>query len=108
MLIVRERQWLSDSRCSVSLYASHKTDKGIDTFSIENTEFSAYEKIGSGDAFAAGVLHILTEDINNINEALRWGLGCFVLKHSQCGDVLTQSKGAIEAYINNFSKDVSR
>ena len=108
VLIVRERQWLSDSRCAVSLYASRRTENGIKSFSIENTEFSAYEKIGSGDAFAAGVLHILSVDEDNIEEALRWGLGCFVLKHSQRGDVLTQSKSAIEAYITNFSKDVSR
>lgn len=108
MLIVRERQWLSDSKCSVSLYASHKTQEGIKSFCIENTEFSAYEKIGSGDAFAAGVLHILSMDIDNIEDALRWGLGCFVLKHTQRGDVLSQSKSAIEAYITNFSKDVSR
>ncbi len=108
MLIVRERQWLSDSKCSVSLYASHKTQEGIKSFCIENTEFSAYEKIGSGDAFAAGVLHILSKDIDNIEDALHWGLGCFVLKHTQRGDVLSQSKSAIEAYITNFSKDVSR
>ncbi|MBR2879763.1 MAG: sugar kinase [Oscillospiraceae bacterium] len=108
VLIVRERQWLSDSRCAVSLYASRKTEDGVKSFSIENTEFSAYEKIGSGDAFAAGVLHILSDDMGDLENALRWGLGCFVLKHSQRGDVLSQSKSAIEAYITNFSKDVSR
>lgn len=108
VLIVRERQWLSDSRCAVSLCASHKTGEGIKSFSIENTEFSAYEKIGSGDAFAAGVLHILSDDMSDIENALRWGLGCFVLKHSQRGDVFTQPENAIKAYLNNFSKDVSR
>lgn len=108
VLIVRERQWLSDNKCAVSLYAAYNDGENIKSCSIDRTEFSAYEKIGSGDAFAGGVLHILSSDSENISEALRWGLGCFVLKHSQRGDVFTQGKAAIEAYINNFSKDVSR
>ncbi len=108
LLIIRERQWLSDSKCAVSLYAAHKTDNDIRSCSIDNVEFAVYEKIGSGDAFAGGALHILNSDVNNIEKALRYGLACFVLKHSQRGDVLTLGKGAIEAYLNDFSKDVSR
>jgi 2-dehydro-3-deoxygluconokinase len=56
------------------------------------------DRIGSGDAFAAGVLHGLRRG-GDVTEAARTGLALAALKHSLPGDTSLFRQGDIDAYI---------
>jgi 2-dehydro-3-deoxygluconokinase len=56
------------------------------------------DRIGSGDAFAAGVLHGLRRG-GDVTEAARSGLALAALKHSLPGDTSLFRQGDIDAYI---------
>ncbi len=56
------------------------------------------DRIGGGDAFAAGVLHGLHND-GDIAEAARVGLALAVLKHSLPGDASLFRQADIDAYL---------
>ncbi len=71
-------------------------------------EFEILDRIGGGDAFVGGMIHILNQNFENIEEALSLGLHCGVLKHLVKGDVLSLNSKEIYQWINNTSKDVHR
>ncbi|MBR5155269.1 MAG: sugar kinase [Clostridia bacterium] len=104
-LVVREREIISLDMHKVK--AVIYTSQGKVT-NIKQKEFSVLERIGSGDAFAAGVLNSLRKNPNNMEEALEFGIGCFVLKHTVKGDVFSMSENEICSYIDNSLKDVAR
>ena len=58
-------------------------------------KFNIYDRIGGGDAFAAGVIHGLIEDFENPCYALDFGLVTSVLKHTIYGDVCVLKIGDI-------------
>ena len=70
--------------------------------------FEVLDRIGGGDAFVAGIIHILNKDINNVEEALSLGINLGVLKHLVSGDVLGLSNREIKKWLNNQNKDVIR
>ncbi len=104
-LVVREREIGAggEQKAYASIYR-----KGFDAVSIAPSVFTPLERIGSGDAFTAGVLHILSNDKDATEKALEFGMACFVLKHTLKGDVFTLNENSINAYISNRSKDVIR
>jgi len=104
-LIVREREILS---CDTHKIKTEIYRSGIECVSSEENEFTVLERIGGGDAFAAGVLHSLIKNPENLKAALDFGTACFVLKHTLKGDVLSLNEDEIYAYLNNISKDVKR
>ncbi|MBR2070289.1 MAG: sugar kinase [Clostridia bacterium] len=61
--------------------------------------FSIYDRIGSGDAFAAGVIHGLLKNFEEPEYALNFGLAASILKHTLYGDVLTLSVEEVEEFI---------
>jgi 2-dehydro-3-deoxygluconokinase len=65
------------------------------------------DRIGGGDAFAAGVLHGLL-DGRGVDAALRFGLGCACLKHSVPGDSIRFGADAVEAFLRDERVDVRR
>lgn len=73
----------------------------------EEEKFEVLDRIGGGDAFVAGVIHILNQDYENKQKALDLGLKCDILKHLVRGDVLSLSKREIDEFINT-GKDVIR
>ena len=57
------------------------------------------DRIGGGDAFAAGVLHALQGDADDIDAAARTGLALAVLKHSLPGDASLFRQADIDAWL---------
>ena len=76
-------------------------------YETDSERFEVLDRIGGGDAFCAGVIHVLNKDYKNIVDALKLGQKCGILKHLVRGDVLSLSKNEIEEWINN-NKDVIR
>jgi len=65
------------------------------------------DRIGGGDAFAAGVLHGLIEG-RGADAAVRFGLAAACLKHTIPGDFNPVSVGEVEALIGEGRFDVRR
>ncbi|WP_257387437.1 PfkB family carbohydrate kinase, partial [Tahibacter caeni] len=65
------------------------------------------DRIGGGDAFAAGVLHGLL-DGRDEDYSLRFGLAAACLKHSVPGDFLSLAAGRVEALVAEARFDVRR
>lgn len=74
----------------------------------ETKRFEVLDRIGGGDAFVAGIIHVLNKDINNLSAALSLGIDLGILKHSVSGDVLGLSGREINKWLNNSKKDVIR
>ena len=70
--------------------------------------FEVLDRIGGGDAFVAGIIHVLNKDINNLSDALSLGIDLGILKHLVSGDVLGLSGREINKWLNNSKKDVIR
>jgi len=68
---------------------------------------SIVDRIGSGDAFAAGVLHGLFSDMSDA-DALAFGLAAGCLKHSIPGDVFPLSAAEVAAFNRERRFDVRR
>ena len=65
------------------------------------------DRVGTGDAFAAGIIHALLSGRGD-GEALKFGLAAACLKHSIPGDFLTLPAGDVEAAMGNGGLDVKR
>lgn len=65
------------------------------------------DRIGAGDAFAAGVLHGLRRGQPDA-DAVRFGLACACLKHSIPGDFNLASLEDVEAFLGEHRFDVRR
>lgn len=74
----------------------------------ESKQFEVLDRIGGGDAFVAGIIHVLNKDISNISEALSLGIDLGILKHLVAGDVLGLSNREIKKWLSNQNKDVIR
>ncbi len=107
-LVVREREICSDTRHRADATIYKKDEGGVETHSVCGVEFPVLDRIGSGDAFAAGVLHKLINNPDDIKAALNFGMAGFALKHSYRGDTLTAGEDEICNCLNNFLKDVDR
>lgn len=75
------------------------------------TEFykldSIIDRIGSGDAFAAGILHGILNKYN-LSDALMFGIASACLKHAQNGDFCLNTIHMLNAFINGDGLDVKR
>ncbi len=65
------------------------------------------DRIGAGDAFAAGVLHGLFEGESEAS-ALRLGLACACLKHAIPGDAALVGRAELQAFVAERRYDVRR
>lgn len=65
------------------------------------------DRIGSGDAFAAGILHGLTQQWP-LEQVAKFGLSAACLKHSWPGDFSHSTCAQIQALMQGESMDVSR
>lgn len=89
------------------VYSASENSLSAFAISMNNTRFTEpirfniYDRIGGGDAFAAGVIHGLLK--NNMKEpsyALQFGLVTSVLKHTLYGDVCALSEDDIIDFMN--------
>lgn len=73
------------------------------SFVLPKQKFKLIDRIGSGDAFDAGVLEILLHQKGNYPLALANGLSCAILKHKVKGDVLLAKKEDVDALRDHFT-----
>ncbi|MFI3251918.1 MAG: sugar kinase [bacterium] len=75
----------------------------------EPIRFNIFDRIGGGDAFAAGVIHGLLKDYKNAKYAVEFGLNTSVLKHTIYGDAFVLSVEDIEEFMkSNGTAEVRR
>ncbi|WP_380877479.1 2-keto-3-deoxygluconate kinase [Sphingomonas sp. DBB INV C78] len=73
----------------------------------EVTVTGIVDRIGAGDAFAAGVLHGLADSGGDMDQAVRTGLALTCLKHSLPGDASLFGRADIDAFLSG-EMDVRR
>jgi 2-dehydro-3-deoxygluconokinase len=76
--------------------AMHARDGSWESPSIDLSNI--VDRIGAGDAFAAGLIHALRSGYDNAT-AIRFALGAACIKHTIPGDFCLASKGDIEAFL---------
>lgn len=81
-------------------------NKGV-LYKSKNFSFEIVDRIGGGDAFAAGVLHGVLVN-SNPKEAVEFGIGSSVLKHLVYGDHNQFNAEEVEEFLASEGKDVSR
>jgi len=87
---------------------SARADTREDSFETETVELSdIVDRIGGGDAFAAGVLHALIRDGEDIAQAARTGLALAALKHFVPGDNAPFTQADIDKFLEG-ERDVRR
>lgn len=92
---------------SCSLRASLFCSDGSHFDSPEIHIADIVERIGAGDAFAAGFLCAQLEGVNNV-EQLTFALYCAAAKHGQCGDMGWLGREEVLALIASRSFDIRR
>ena len=65
------------------------------------------DRIGGGDAFAAGVFHGLLTGLSD-SQSLDYGLACACLKHAQPGDASLATVAELEDFLSEGGFDVRR
>ena len=77
-------------------------------YHTEYKSFEVLDRIGGGDAFVSGIIHVLNNNFSMVNEALSLGVDLGILKHLVVGDVLGLSGKEINMWLSNQNKDVIR
>ena len=100
-LVVREREILSKDAHKIRAAAYTKTGLAAQA----EKDFAVLERIGGGDAFAAGIIHGWLNFAGDMVRTLEFAMACIALKHTVRGDVLAARSEEIET--SDF-KDVRR
>lgn len=101
-LIVRDRDE-SDSKhhiVDVRVYTKNGTE--IQTTERLKNEFDVKDRVGSGDAFAAGMIHALLKNKDDVDSAIDFALGTFIMKHIVEGDFLAVSEDEVKDFIKTL------
>ena len=104
LLVVREREIISLDRHIIKAQIRTKEGKIAEV----QKEAQVLERIGGGDAFAAGIIHGILNYGNDFAGALNFAADCFVMKATLEGDVLYMNEREIKAAAVASSKDVKR
>ena len=105
-LINTKREIINNNTHKIAGYAYQYSDK-LKVTNTNNFTFEILDRIGAGDCFDAGIIHILNQDLNNIEEALNFGIKCDILKHFVKGDILSVSEKEVLNF-NPICQDVIR
>lgn len=100
-LVVRERDILGKDTHKIRAQVCTKAGY----VAAAEKEFDVLERIGGGDAFAAGFLHGWLHFAGDMARTLAFAMDCIALKHTVRGDVLAARQDEIET---SDSKDVRR
>lgn len=79
-----------------------------ETHEVSPIRFNIYDRIGGGDAFAAGIIHGLLNKEEDLEFVLKFGLATSVLKHTIWGDSLNLYEKDVLNYMQNESGKVIR
>lgn len=103
-LVVRERDIFAQDAHAIraSVYVDGKPVATV------QKDIYVLERIGGGDAFAAGFLHGYLHFNQNWAKTLDFAATCFALKHTIAGDVLPLTESELIAYQTSAPKDVKR
>lgn len=100
-----KREVFSATENALSAYCVQK-DR---TFYAAPIRFNIYDRIGAGDAFAAGVIHgLLKTKKEDLAFALNFGLASSILKHTIWGDAFNLSEEDVLNYMNDKEGRVVR
>lgn len=74
-------------------------------YTTKQVRFNIYDRIGAGDAFAAGVIHgLLKTKLKDIDFSLNFGLSASILKHTLWGDSFNLGEEDVLNYMKtNFT-----
>lgn len=104
-LIMREKTNIDFETISAECRIFERKGENIKKYISAPVTFNALEKIGGGDAFDAGILHYLLKDDCKLDEAMRFALGCYELKHTVIGDILWTTEEQIADLLKNKAND---
>lgn len=76
-------------------------------YKSESFSFEVLDRIGGGDAFAAGVLHGILSSYPP-NEIVNFGIGASVLKHTVKGDYNSCNEKEVKEFLSKSAGDVNR
>ncbi len=97
-LVLRNRRVLSQSKHAVRVAVYQKEGDAIEQCVSKDVEFDVLEKIGGGDAFDGGMLHAILMGYK-LDDAIKFAMSSFILKHSVKGDTFTLDKKDVLDYI---------
>lgn len=100
---VREQTGVDDQTLSALAYTRDGRELRTQALRLS----AVVDRIGGGDAFAAGVLHVLGTTGDEA-DALAFGLAASALKHSVKGDFNTASESEVRALMDGGGLDVRR
>lgn len=106
-LINTKREVINNNTHRISGFAYQYQNNQLNNYQTNSYTFEILDRIGAGDCYDAGIIHLLNQDINNIEEALNFGIRCDILKHFVKGDVLSITEQEVLRY-NPIHQDVKR
>lgn len=106
-LINTKREVINNNTHRISGLAYQYQNNKLNNYQTNSYTFEILDRIGAGDCYDAGIIHLLNQDINNIEEALNFGIRCDILKHFVKGDVLSITEQEVLRY-NPIHQDVKR
>ena len=107
-LVLRKRDSSNPNLQGATVTIFHKTKEGMETKTETIGNIPVLEKIGTGDAFDAGVIYAWLQNRNDIQAMIDTGLLMFELKHMIHGDVISLTKEEIDGYRNGKKGGVGR
>ncbi len=106
-LLVRERNVKSAEIHTAGATIYHRTENGLETASSEMKDYPVLDRVGSGDAFDAGVLAAVLQQ-KKLEEIVKQGMELFGLKMTLPGDILSLTKRELDVLCTNEVKDTIR
>jgi 2-dehydro-3-deoxygluconokinase len=103
LVCTRREQVNVDHNRLTGLMYTREGSLETDTHNIEQI----VDRIGGGDAFAAGVMHGLLSGADD-EKALDYGIACACLKHAQPGDASLATAADLETFLSDDGFDVKR
>ncbi len=91
----KEREVMSVNEHSLNSYCFSKDNQ----IEIPKVDFKIIDRIGAGDAYAAGAIHSLLLDYNDMKQAANYGLAACVIKHTIPGDACLVSPEEINTFV---------
>lgn len=104
MVLGTKRIVHSQNDNEMSAYAITKDQR----YESSKIRFNIHDRIGAGDAFAAGIINGLLENSKDILSVLEFGLSASVLKHTLWGDAFTLTKEDLLSFMKNNRGNINR
>jgi 2-dehydro-3-deoxygluconokinase len=90
------------------LYSGEFVSRSVQLKSREYDLSGIVERIGAGDAFAAGALHRLLVDESDVHAVIEFATAAACYKHSLPGDACIATVAEIDALLGERTADIKR